>query len=85
VSRRKLWALLAAVAIFFGVVGAAAALAPYLFGLLYKCVPPAGSCGDSVGWAMIISAPISIPLTLLIAGALATMAYLRVMRSQFSN
>jgi hypothetical protein len=80
VSLRSLWALFAAVVVFFGVVCAAATLAPYALGLFYNCVPPVGSCGDTVGWAMIISAPVSVPSTLLVAAVLATITYRRVMR-----
>jgi hypothetical protein len=75
---QKLWALLAALVVFVAACGAAALLAPYALGLLYHCVPPSGSCGDSVGWAMILSAPISLPLTLLISAVLAAMTYRRV-------
>ena len=82
---RRVSAWLAAVAVFVGVVLAAAALAPYLLGILYRCVPPAGSCGDSVGWAMIISAPITVPLTVIVAAALAAMTYFSVMRRRPSR
>jgi hypothetical protein len=76
--QRKLWALLAALTVFVAVWGAAVLLAPYALGLLYHCVPPSGSCGDSVGWAMLLSAPVSIPLVLVVSGVLAAVTYLRV-------
>lgn len=73
--QRKFWAWLAALLVFVAACGMAALGAPYALGLLYRCVPPTGSCGDSVGWAMILSAPISVPLTLLISSLLAAVTY----------
>jgi hypothetical protein len=83
--QRKLWALLAALVVFVAACGMAALLAPYALGLFYHCVPPSGSCGDTVGWAMILSAPVSVPLTLLISGVLAAMTYRRVTATSISS
>ena len=79
--RRRLLALLAAIAAFCVVVCVSAAIVPFLLGLVYGCVPPTGSCGDSVGWAMIISSPVVVPIALLIAAIAATIAYVRVNQS----
>ena len=78
--RPRLIGGLAAISIFCVVVCAAAAALPYALGLLYGCVPPQGSCGDGVGWAMLISAPLTVPLVILVAGALAVAMYLRILR-----
>lgn len=84
-GRRRLVAVLAAIAAFATAILAAVSLAPYALGFLYGCFPPKGSCGDGVGWAMVISAPIMIPVTLIIATLLGRFAYRAVMRVRISN
>lgn len=54
-------------------------VAPYTFGLSYGCIPPEGSCSDRVGIATLLSMPVSVPLIVIVAGALAVLAYSRVM------
>lgn len=69
-ARRRLAAVLAALAAFaLTLIGAAAAV-PYALGALGGCFPLDGSCGDGVGWLMVFSAPITIPATLVLAIAL---------------
>ena len=53
-----------------------------LLGWLYACILPVGSCGDSIGWAMIISAPFTVPLALILAGVCAAVIYVLVMKTQ---
>jgi hypothetical protein len=79
-TARRLWAILAAVAVFVVTCLLSVFVTPYALGLLDRCVPPDASCGDVVGWAMLISAPVSIPLILLLSGALACLTYVRVAR-----
>ena len=75
-------ACLAALAAFIVVLVAAVAAVPYALGLLSGCIPPEGSCSDSVGWAMIISEPVTVPIALVVAGAFAAFAYRAVMRDR---
>jgi hypothetical protein len=77
---RYVFAILAAVAVFFIVVGTVAVVVPWLLQLFYSCAPHDGSCGDTAGWGMVILSPILIPTTLLLAGVCSVMAYLRVVR-----
>ena len=77
---RRLIAWLTAIAVFIVSVLAAAAAAPYALGLLEGCFPPVGSCGDGVGWALIISSPISVPTALIISAILAALAFAAGMR-----
>jgi hypothetical protein len=81
-SLQRFLAVVAAIVVFFGVACAIALSAPYLLGLLYSCFPPGGNCGDTVGWAMALSAPISVPSILFVAGLSATMVDFRVMHSK---
>ena len=78
--RRKPWAMLAATAVFLAAILLSFAAVPYILGMLYGWVPPSGSCGDSVGWAMLLSAPVSIPLVVLVSGVLAGITYARMTR-----
>jgi hypothetical protein len=77
---RHVPAVLVALAVFAMVVCVVAAAVPYALGRVYGCEPPDRSCGDSVGWAMIILSPILVPVTLLLAAGLSFMSYFRVMR-----
>jgi hypothetical protein len=77
---RRALAVLAALAVFTLALGVLAAAAPYALGNLYGCAPSDGSCGDSVGWAMIILSPILVPLALIVAGALSLVTYFRMAR-----
>jgi hypothetical protein len=77
---RRLGAALVAVAVFLVSCGLALVVMPYAVGALYRCVPPDQSCGDSVGWAMLISAPVSIPLVLIVSSVLAVLVYGRLVR-----
>ena len=78
---KRLGAVLAAAVAFAAAVLAAIAVSPYAWGLFYGCFPRSGSCGDGVGWAMLISAPLTIPIVLVLAGAVAVLAYRSVMRA----
>jgi hypothetical protein len=74
-------AVLAALAVFATIVCAVLAATPYALGRLYGCAPPVGSCGDSIGWAMIILSPLLVPLTLLLAAALSILTYFRILKA----
>lgn len=81
---RRLAAAATATAVFAITLLVALAVTPYAFRLLYGRIPPEGSCGDSVGIAMLLSMPVSVPLIVIVAGALAVLAYSRIMRVRSS-
>ncbi len=82
--RGYIGALAAAVAFLFsaGLLGLAT---PFVFMLLSGCFSFHDSCADGAGWAVLISAPISIPLIAIAAVGCAIVAYLRVTRLAKSN
>jgi hypothetical protein len=77
---RRVSAISAAIAAFFIVICAVAVTTPLLLGLIYKCAPNDQSCGDVVGWGMVMFSPILIPMALLLAGFGSVATYLYVVR-----
>jgi hypothetical protein len=82
---RYVFAILAAIAVFLIVICAVAVATPRLLELLYSCAPHDGSCGDAAGWGIVILSPILVPIALLMAGVSSVVAYLRVVRMNFSK
>jgi hypothetical protein len=79
---RRALAVLAALVVSALALCALAATTPVALGKLYGCAPSDGSCGDSVGWAMIILSPILVPLAVIAAGALSLVTYFFGWRAQ---
>jgi hypothetical protein len=79
---RRALAVLAALAVFALLACALAAATPCALGKLYGCAQSDASCGDSVGWAMIVVFPILVPLAVIVAGALSLITYFRVARAK---
>jgi hypothetical protein len=77
---RRVSAISAAITVFFIVICAVAVTSALVFGLFYKCAPNDQSCGDGVGWGMVILSPILIPMAMLLAGFGSVVTYLYVVR-----
>ncbi len=77
---RRVSAISAAIVVFFIVIFVVALTTPLLLGLFHKCAPNDQSCGDGVGWGMVILSPILIPMALLLAVFGSVVTYRRVVR-----
>jgi hypothetical protein len=77
---RRVSAISAAISVFFIVICAVASATPLLLGLFYKCAPNDQSCGDGIGWGMVMLSPILVPIALLLAGVGSVVTYLRIVR-----
>jgi hypothetical protein len=77
---RRVSALSAAVVVFFVVIFALAVATPFFLGLFYRCAPNDQSCGDVVGWGMVMLTPILVPIALLLAGVGSVVTYLRIVQ-----
>jgi hypothetical protein len=75
-----LLAMFVALAAFGVCVVALLAATPVLLGLVYGCLPPRGSCGDTIGWAMVIASPIWVPVAIGVSAVIAVAIYLRLTR-----
>jgi hypothetical protein len=53
---------------------------PFVLGLFYKCAPNDQSCGDVVGWGMVMLSLVWIPVALLLAGFGSVVTYFRIVR-----
>jgi hypothetical protein len=79
---RRALAVFAGLAVFALLACALAAATPYALGKRWGCARSDASCGDSVGWAMIILSPILVPLALILVGALSLIMYFRTARAK---
>jgi hypothetical protein len=77
---RRVSAISAAIAVFLIVICTVAVVTPLFFGLFYKCAPNDQSCGDGIGWEMVMLSPILVPIALLLAGIGSVVTYLRIVR-----
>jgi hypothetical protein len=79
---RRVSAISAAITVFFIVICAVAVTTALVIGFFYKCAPNDQSCGDGVGWGMVILSPILIPMAMLLAGFGSVVTYLYVVRTK---